>query len=92
MLTQRLKTEEEKFDKKKEEAERQLSEAQERLSVTQKTGEREIARLTALLRKSEMSVASMEDKIKLKTSENQDLTAMCDDLLSKCDQIASGSI
>ena len=39
---------------------------QERLSVTQKTGEREIARLTALLRKSEMSVASMEDKIKLK--------------------------
>ena len=40
--------------------------AQERLSVTQKTGEREIARLTALLRKSEMSVASMEDKIKLK--------------------------
>jgi len=92
VLTQRLKTEEEKFDKKKEEAEKQLSEAQERLSVTQKTGEREIARLTALLRKSEMSVASMEDKIKLKASENQDLTAMCDDLLSKCDQIASGSI
>ena len=40
--------------------------ANERLSVKQGSGAREVARLTALLRKAEMNVSSMEEKIKQK--------------------------
>jgi len=89
VLTERLKSEEEKFNLKKTEAEAQLAEANDRLNTKQKTADREIARLTALLRKAEMNVSTMEDKIKQKTSENQDLTLMCDDLLGKLDKVAS---
>lgn len=100
--------------------------ANERLSVKKSSGAREVARLTALLRKAEMNVSSMEEKIKQKvkvkhkgfqlfkcayqksnqeynnnmtgkhfffnsqTCENADLTAMCDDLLAKCDAVAAG--
>jgi len=89
VLTERLKAEEDKFAQKKTEAEAQLAEANDRLNTKQKMADREIARLTALLRKAEMNVSTMEDKIKQKTSENQDLTAMCDDLLGKLDKVAS---
>ena len=54
--------------------------ASEQLSTKQQTGDREIARLKAQIRKAEMTVSSMEDKIKQKSSENQDLTNLCDDL------------
>ena len=43
--------------------------ANDRLNTKQKTADREIARLTALLRKAEMNVSTMEDKIKQKVKE-----------------------
>ena len=65
-----------------------LFRASERLSSKQSAGDREIARLKAQIRKAEMNVSSMEEKIKQKSSENQELTNLCDDLVSKLDAIA----
>lgn len=90
VLSSRLAAEEEKYNNKKSEAESQLAEANERLSVKRSSGAREVARLTALLRKAEMNVSSTEEKIKQKASENADLTTMCDELLVKCDAVAAG--
>ena len=43
-----------------------LFRANDRLSVKKSSGMREVARLTALLRKAEMNVSSMEEKIQQK--------------------------
>lgn len=87
-LTTRLSASVEKYETKKKDAEKQLQEASERLSSKQSAGDREIARLKAQIRKAEMNVSSMEEKIKQKSSENQELTNLCDDLVSKLDAIA----
>ena len=47
-----------------------LFRANERLSVKKSSGTREVARLTALLRKAEMNVSSMEEKIQQKVKNN----------------------
>jgi hypothetical protein len=43
----------------------------------------EIARLTAILKKTEMKVASLERNIEQKQKENEELTAICDELIAK---------
>ena len=65
-LQVRLRLEEEKYDRRKGEAEEGLSKAAVRLADTQRTNTREIARLSALLRKAEMNVSSLEVKINQK--------------------------
>ncbi len=57
--------------------------ASERLESIQRGGQAEIAKLQALLRKAEMRVTSFERTIEQKTKENDDLTAICDDLIAK---------
>jgi hypothetical protein len=43
----------------------------------------EIARLTAILKKMEVKVASLERNIELKQQENEELTAICNELIEK---------
>ena len=43
----------------------------------------EIAKLTALLRKAEMGVSSLEKQVDQKNQENQELTIICDELIAK---------
>ena len=57
--------------------------ANQRLDTVQKSREAEVAKLQALLRKAEMKVGNLERTIEQKTKENQELTAICDDLISQ---------
>ena len=64
-------------------AETKLGEANIRLDEVKHSRASEIAKLTALLRKSEMGVASLEREVEQKNRENQELTTICDELISK---------
>ena len=46
----------------------------------------EVAKLTALLRKGEMHVASLEREKEQKERENSELSKICDDLIAKMGQ------
>ena len=52
-----------KYEEAKAEAEENLAKAEESLIERQKTKAMEIARLTAMLRKAEMNVSSLESEI-----------------------------
>ena len=52
-----------KYEEAKTEAEENLAKAEESLMERQKTKAMEIARLTAMLRKAEMNVSSLESEI-----------------------------
>merc|ERR1712241_1620854 len=82
-LTIRYKKGEERYEMLKEHAETKLSEASSRMEEVTKTKGVEIARLTAQLRKAEMMVTSLERQVDQKTRENQELTTICDELISK---------
>ena len=62
----RYSAEVKKYDEAKAEAEDNLSKAEESLRGRQKTKAMEIARLTAMLRKAEMNVSSLESEINQK--------------------------
>merc|ERR1712142_607248 len=82
-LSSRYKKGEERYEVLKEHAETKLSEASSRMEEVTKTKAAEIAKLTALLRKAEMRVASLERSLEQKTRENQELTTICDELIGK---------
>ena len=48
-----------------------------------KTQDAEMARLSAMLKKAEMKVTSLERCVDQKTKENEELTAICDELIAK---------
>ena len=82
-LCARYKKGEERYDLLKTHAETKLGEANTRLGDVKQSRAAEIAKLTALLRKAEMGVASLERQVEQKNRENQELTTICDDLISK---------
>ena len=49
----------------------------------QRARESERAQLQAMLRKAEMKVNNLERVVEQKSQENQELTAICDELISK---------
>ena len=82
-LCSRFKKGEERYDLLKTHAETKLGEANTRLDEVERSRASEIAKLNALLRKSEMGVASLEREVEQKNRENQELTTICDELISK---------
>ena len=52
-------------------------------STVSRSHESETARLTAMLKKTEMKVASLERSVEQKVKENEELTAICDELIAK---------
>ena len=82
-LCNRYKKGEERYDLLKTHAETKLEQANSRLGEVKHSRAAEIAKLTALLRKSEMGVASLEREVEQKNRENQELTTICDELISK---------
>ena len=60
-----------------------LGEANIRLDEVKRSRASEIVKLNALLRKSEMGVASLEREVEQKNRENQELTTICDELICK---------
>merc|ERR1712073_243083 len=85
-LTSKYKKEEERFEVLRSHAESKLEEANSQISELQRSKAAEIAKLTALLRKSEMRISSLERSVEQKTRENQELTTICDELISKVGQ------
>jgi len=67
---------------------KELSQAEMKLFEKKTSGEGEIARLRALLKKAEMNVTSLEAEIKQKTQENKEMVELCDNLLLKLDTSA----
>jgi chromosome segregation ATPase len=82
-LCNRYKKGEERYDLLKTHAETKLEEANTRLGDVKQSRASEIAKLTALLRKAEMGVVSLERQVEQKNRENQELTTICDELISK---------
>ena len=85
-LSIRNKKAEERYELLKSHAETKLADANHRLEEVQKGRAGEIAKLQALLRKAEMRVASLERTVDQKTSENDELTKICDELISRVGQ------
>merc|ERR1719450_765685 len=85
-LVNRFKKGEERYDVLKTHAETKLEEANKKLGEVKQSKAAEIAKLTALLRKAEMGVSSLEKQVEQKSKENQELTTICDDLISKVGQ------
>jgi transforming acidic coiled-coil-containing protein 3 len=82
-LASRLKKSEERFEVLKSHAEEKLTEANQKVESLKKARENELAQLQAMLRKSEMRVNNLERIVEQKTHENSELTAICDELISK---------
>ena len=82
-LSSRFKKGEERYEVLKTDAESRLKDANEKMVEVGKSKEAEIARLTAMLRKAEMNVTSLQRKADEKDRENKELTKICDDLISK---------
>merc|ERR1711874_778214 len=85
-LTNKYQKEEERFEVLKTHAETRLEEANSKISDLQRSKAAEIAKLTALLRKSEMRISSLERSVEQKSRENQELTTICDELIAKVGQ------
>merc|ERR1712079_30299 len=85
-VTSKYRKEEDRYEVLRSHAETKLEEANSKISELQRSKAAEIAKLTALLRKSEMRIASLERSVDQKTRENQELTTICDELISKVGQ------
>merc|ERR1711936_788183 len=82
-LSTRFKKGEERYNLLKTHAETKLEEANKKLGEVKHSKAAEIAKLTALLRKAEIGVTSLEKQVDQKNRENQELTTICDELIAK---------
>jgi len=58
-------------------------EANKEIDNISRSQEAEVAKLTALLQKTEMKAKSLELTVDQKVKENEELTAICDELIAK---------
>merc|ERR1719318_1021736 len=82
-LAGRVKKGGERFEMLKADAEAQLEGANNRLGEVKRSKASELAKLSILLRKAQMHVASLEKEREQKETENAELSKICDDLISK---------
>jgi len=79
----KLSRQDQKYQLLKEHAEEKLEEANKEIDNISRSQEAEVAKLTALLQKSEMKAKSLELTVEQKAKENEELTAICDELIAK---------
>lgn len=79
----KLQRQEDKFDRLRAHAGETLDKANREIDSVSRSHEAEVARLTAMLKKTEMKVSSLERSVEQKVKENEELTAICDELISK---------
>ena len=82
-LSSRFKEGEERYEVLKTDAESRLKDANDKMAEVRKSKEAEIARLTAMLKKADMKVISLQRTADEKDRENKELTKICDDLIAK---------
>jgi len=79
----KLRKQDQKYELLKAHAEEKLEEANKEIETTSRSQDAEVAKLTAMLKKTEMKAASLERTVEQRTRENQELTNICDDLIAK---------
>ncbi|OPJ70814.1 transforming acidic coiled-coil-containing protein 3 isoform A [Patagioenas fasciata monilis] len=79
----RIKKEEQRYQALKAHAEEKLHQANEEIAQVRSKAKAETAALQASLRKEQMRIQSLETSLEQKTKENDELTKICDDLISK---------
>ncbi|XP_071090115.1 transforming acidic coiled-coil-containing protein 3-like isoform X2 [Haliotis cracherodii] len=79
----KLKKSEQKLQLLKQQAEEKLDHANVEIEKERKGHMSEMARLQAGLKKAELQISSLEKSLEQKVKENQELTAICDELISK---------
>jgi predicted RNase H-like nuclease (RuvC/YqgF family) len=67
----------------KSHAEEKLESANQEIDAEKKKAASEIARLQAALKKYELKCGMLERSLQAKTRENEELTAICDELINK---------
>ena len=72
-----------RYEVLKSDANEKLFTANGRLEEVKKTGEAQIMKLRAMLKKEEMRIKSLEKDVEKKQIENDELTQICDQLISK---------
>uniref|UniRef100_A0A8C0D0M5 Transforming acidic coiled-coil-containing protein C-terminal domain-containing protein n=1 Tax=Balaenoptera musculus TaxID=9771 RepID=A0A8C0D0M5_BALMU len=83
----RLEKEGQRYQALKAHAEEKLQLANEEITQVRSKAQAEALALQAVLRKEQMRVHSLEKVVEQKTKENDELTRICDDLISKMERI-----
>ncbi|XP_051820580.1 transforming acidic coiled-coil-containing protein 3 [Antechinus flavipes] len=83
----RIEKEERRYKALKAHAEEKLNLANEEIAQVRSKAKAETLALQANLRKEQMRVQSLEKTLEQKTKENDELTKICDDLISKMEKI-----
>ncbi|XP_025022766.1 transforming acidic coiled-coil-containing protein 3 isoform X2 [Python bivittatus] len=84
---ERIKKEEQRYQALKAHAEEKLHQANEEIAQVRSKAKTEVVALQASLRKEQMRIQSLERSIEQKTKENDELTKICDDLISKVEKM-----
>ena len=79
----KLARQDEKYERLKAHAEDTLEKANKEIDNLSRSLDAEVARLTAMLKKTEMKATSLERSVEQKVKENEELTAICDELIAK---------
>lgn len=79
----KLRKQDQRYELLKSHAEETLEKANREIENMAKTQDAEMARLSAMLKKAEMKVTSLERCVEQKAKENEELTAICDELIAK---------
>ncbi|XP_059159943.1 transforming acidic coiled-coil-containing protein 2-like isoform X5 [Physella acuta] len=82
-LQSKLKKAESKLQSLRSQAEEKLDKANEDIEKIKKSTKQDVVRLEAALKKAELRVSSLEESLQNKEKENLELTAICDELISK---------
>jgi len=82
-MQEKLKKDLARYDVLKNDANEKLAIANGKMDVAKKSGEAQIMKLRAMLKKEEMRVKSLEGDVEKKTRENEELTQICDQLISR---------
>ncbi|XP_036620818.1 transforming acidic coiled-coil-containing protein 3 [Trichosurus vulpecula] len=83
----RIEKEERRYQALKAHAEEKLNLANEEIAQVRSKAKAETLALQANLRKEQMRIQSLEKSLEQKTKENDELTKICDDLISKMEKI-----
>lgn len=79
----KLRKQDQRYELLKSHAEETLEKANREIENMAKSQDAEMARLSAMFKKAEMKVTSLERSVEQKTKENEELTAICDELIAK---------
>ncbi|KAK3756255.1 hypothetical protein RRG08_035315 [Elysia crispata] len=82
-LQAKLKKSEAKLQSLRSQAEEKLDRANEDIEQIKRSTKSDVARLEAALKKSEIRICTLEESLHRKEKENEELTAICDELIAK---------